>query len=56
MHFSDSTEKRASTVPEDQQATNTLLENIKLSIQHNNVEKPINLLLHKVKPDVKRQR
>uniref|UniRef100_A0A8C3Y7B0 DENN domain containing 4C n=1 Tax=Catharus ustulatus TaxID=91951 RepID=A0A8C3Y7B0_CATUS len=40
----------------DQQATNTLIENIKLSIQHNDVVKPINLLLQKVKPDVKRQR
>ncbi|XP_059690182.1 DENN domain-containing protein 4C isoform X6 [Gavia stellata] len=52
----NSSEKRPSTVAEDQQATNTLLENIKLSIQHNNVVKPINLLLQKVKPDVKRQR
>uniref|UniRef100_A0A8B9QDI6 DENN domain containing 4C n=1 Tax=Apteryx owenii TaxID=8824 RepID=A0A8B9QDI6_APTOW len=40
----------------NQQATNSLLENIRLSIQHNNVVKPINLLLQKVKPDVKRQR
>uniref|UniRef100_A0A8C6JTL0 Uncharacterized protein n=1 Tax=Melopsittacus undulatus TaxID=13146 RepID=A0A8C6JTL0_MELUD len=52
----NSSEKRPSTLAEDQQATNTLLENIKLSIQHNNVVKPINLLLQKVKPDVKRQR
>uniref|UniRef100_A0A8D0FF28 DENN domain containing 4C n=1 Tax=Strix occidentalis caurina TaxID=311401 RepID=A0A8D0FF28_STROC len=52
----NSSEKKPSTVTEDQQATNTLLENIKLSIQHNNVVKPINLLLQKVKPDVKRQR
>ncbi|XP_065517219.1 DENN domain-containing protein 4C isoform X4 [Lathamus discolor] len=52
----NSSEKRLSTLAEDQQATNTLLENIKLSIQHNNVVKPINLLLQKVKPDVKRQR
>uniref|UniRef100_A0A8C3NR58 DENN domain containing 4C n=1 Tax=Cyanoderma ruficeps TaxID=181631 RepID=A0A8C3NR58_9PASS len=49
-------EKKPSTLAEDQQATNTLLENIKLSIQHNDVIKPINLLLQKVKPDVKRQR
>ncbi|XP_010170915.1 DENN domain-containing protein 4C [Antrostomus carolinensis] len=52
----NSSEKRLSTVTEDQQATNALLENIKLSIQHNNVVKPIHLLLQKVKPDVKRQR
>ncbi|XP_061211262.1 DENN domain-containing protein 4C isoform X2 [Neopsephotus bourkii] len=52
----NSSEKTPSTLAEDQQATNTLLENIKLSIQHNNVVKPINLLLQKVKPDVKRQR
>ncbi|XP_009469284.1 PREDICTED: DENN domain-containing protein 4C-like, partial [Nipponia nippon] len=52
----NSSEKRPSTVAQDQQATNTLLENIKLSIQHNDVIKPINLLLQKVKPDVKRQR
>ncbi|KAM9214270.1 DENN domain-containing protein 4C isoform 1-T1 [Leptosomus discolor] len=51
----NSSEKRPSTVA-DQQATNTLLDNIKLSIQHNDVAKPINLLLQKVKPDVKRQR
>ncbi|XP_068944019.1 DENN domain-containing protein 4C isoform X2 [Petaurus breviceps papuanus] len=49
-------EKKASSVPEDQQATNTLAENIRQSIQHNDVLKPINLLLQKVKPDVKRQR
>ncbi|NWU86964.1 DEN4C protein, partial [Onychorhynchus coronatus] len=52
----NSSEKRPSTLAEDQQATETLLENIKLSIQHNDVVKPINLLLQKVKPDVKRQR
>ncbi|NXG18862.1 DEN4C protein, partial [Grallaria varia] len=52
----NSSEKRPSTLTEDQQATNTLLENIKLSIQHNDVVKPINLLLQKVKLDVKRQR
>ncbi|XP_027490253.1 DENN domain-containing protein 4C isoform X1 [Corapipo altera] len=52
----NSSEKRPSTLAEDQQATNTLLENIKLSIQHNDVVKPINLLLQKIKPDVKRQR
>ncbi|OXB63773.1 hypothetical protein ASZ78_013276 [Callipepla squamata] len=52
----NSSEKKLSAVAEDQQATNTLLENIKLSIQHNNVVKPIHLLVQKVKPDVKRQR
>lgn len=56
MHLPDASEKRPSTMTEDQQATNTLLEKIKLSIQHNDVVKPINLLLQKVKPDVKRQR
>ncbi|NXK90986.1 DEN4C protein, partial [Formicarius rufipectus] len=52
----NSSEKRPSKLTEDQQATNALLENIKLSIQHNDVVKPINLLLQKVKLDVKRQR
>ncbi|XP_074934780.1 DENN domain-containing protein 4C isoform X3 [Phalacrocorax aristotelis] len=52
----NSSEKRLSIVAEDQQATNTLLESIKLSIQENNVVKPINLLLQKIKPAVKRQR
>uniref|UniRef100_A0A8C3V1R3 DENN domain containing 4C n=1 Tax=Catharus ustulatus TaxID=91951 RepID=A0A8C3V1R3_CATUS len=52
----NSSEKKLSSLAEDQQATNTLIENIKLSIQHNDVVKPINLLLQKVKPDVKRQR
>ncbi|XP_020822957.1 DENN domain-containing protein 4C isoform X2 [Phascolarctos cinereus] len=49
-------EKKSSLVTEDQQATSTLVENIRQSIQHNDVLKPINLLLQKVKPDVKRQR
>ncbi|NXF10321.1 DEN4C protein, partial [Smithornis capensis] len=52
----NSSEKRPSILAEDQEATNALLENIKLSIQHNDVVKPINLLVEKVKPDVKRQR
>ncbi|NXD14418.1 DEN4C protein, partial [Nothocercus nigrocapillus] len=52
----NSAEKRSSIIAEDEQATNTLLENIKLSIQHNDVSKPINFLLQKVKPGVKRQR
>ncbi|XP_054253956.1 DENN domain-containing protein 4C isoform X6 [Indicator indicator] len=52
----NSSEKKPSTMTEDQEATNTLLEKIRLSIQHNDVVKPINLLLQKVKPDVKRQR
>ncbi|XP_053910491.1 DENN domain-containing protein 4C isoform X2 [Cuculus canorus] len=52
----NSSEKRPSTLTEDQQAIHALLENIKLSIQHNDVDKPISLLLQKVKPDVKRQR
>ncbi|XP_072453146.1 DENN domain-containing protein 4C isoform X2 [Notamacropus eugenii] len=49
-------EKKSSLVAEEQQATSTLVENIRQSIQHNDVLKPINLLLQKVKPDVKRQR
>ncbi|NWU95458.1 DEN4C protein, partial [Upupa epops] len=52
----NTSEKKPSIVSEDQEAINTLLENIKLSIQHNDVVKPINLLLQKVKPGVKRQR
>ncbi|XP_067409239.1 DENN domain-containing protein 4C isoform X3 [Emydura macquarii macquarii] len=52
----NSAEKKPSVASEDQQATSTLVENIKLSIQNNNVVKPINLLLQKVKPDIKRQR
>ncbi|XP_056660441.1 DENN domain-containing protein 4C isoform X2 [Monodelphis domestica] len=49
-------EKKSSSVSEDQQTTSTLVENIRQSIQHNDVLKPINLLLQKVKPNVKRQR
>ncbi|XP_074055992.1 DENN domain-containing protein 4C isoform X4 [Macrotis lagotis] len=49
-------EKKSTFESEDQQATSTLVENIRQSIQHNDVLKPINLLLQKVKPDVKRQR
>uniref|UniRef100_A0A8D0HL03 DENN domain containing 4C n=1 Tax=Sphenodon punctatus TaxID=8508 RepID=A0A8D0HL03_SPHPU len=52
----NSTEKKPSIASNDQQATDTLVENIKLSIQHNDVVKPINLLLQKIKPDAKRQR
>ncbi|XP_025047546.1 DENN domain-containing protein 4C isoform X5 [Alligator sinensis] len=52
----NSVEKKPSTTSEDQQAISTLLENVKLSIQHNNVLKPINFLLQKVQPGVKRQR
>ncbi|NWX92936.1 DEN4C protein, partial [Nothoprocta pentlandii] len=52
----NSAEKRSSIIAEDEQATNTLLESIKQSIQNNDVSKPINLLVQKVKPDVKRQR
>ncbi|XP_075787613.1 DENN domain-containing protein 4C isoform X3 [Pelodiscus sinensis] len=52
----NSAEKKSSIASEDQQATSTLVENIKLSIQHNNVVKPINLLVQKIKPDIKRQR
>ncbi|XP_053227777.1 DENN domain-containing protein 4C isoform X1 [Podarcis raffonei] len=52
----NSTEKKASAVSEEQQATIALAENIKLSIQHNDVVKPINLLVQKTKQDRKRQR
>ncbi|KAJ6669518.1 hypothetical protein lerEdw1_000066 [Lerista edwardsae] len=52
----NSTEKKAPIASEDQQATSTLVDNIKLSIQHNNVVKPITLLVQKTKGDEKRQR
>ncbi|XP_074851074.1 DENN domain-containing protein 4C [Carettochelys insculpta] len=52
----NSAEKKSSVVSEDQQAISTLVESIKLSIQYNDVVKPINLLLQKIKPDIKRQR
>ncbi|XP_069482063.1 DENN domain-containing protein 4C isoform X2 [Ambystoma mexicanum] len=40
---------------DDQHESRSLLENITLSIQHNDVIKPISLLVHKCKPDEKRQ-
>ncbi|XP_023389485.1 DENN domain-containing protein 4C isoform X2 [Pteropus vampyrus] len=49
-------EKKLSPLSEEQQATSTLVETIRQSIQHNNVLKPINLLLQQMKPDKKRQR
>ncbi|XP_039175349.1 DENN domain-containing protein 4C isoform X1 [Crotalus tigris] len=52
----NSAEKKPSVNSEEQQATSTLVENIKLSIQHNDVVKPINLLVQRVKRDEKRQR
>ncbi|XP_060093217.1 DENN domain-containing protein 4C isoform X5 [Heteronotia binoei] len=51
----NSTEKKSSIASEEQQAISTLVENIKLSIQHNDVVKPINLL-EQQKRDGKRQR
>ncbi|XP_042309332.1 DENN domain-containing protein 4C isoform X2 [Sceloporus undulatus] len=52
----NSSEKKPPVNSEEQQAISTLVDNIKLSIQHNDVIKPINLLVEKVKQDGKRQR
>ncbi|XP_055973073.1 DENN domain-containing protein 4C [Sorex fumeus] len=49
-------EKKLTLLSEEQQATSTLVESIRQSIQHNDVLKPINLLSQKMKPDMKRQR
>ncbi|XP_006140382.1 DENN domain-containing protein 4C isoform X2 [Tupaia chinensis] len=49
-------EKKPSLLSEGQQATNTLVETIRQSIQHNDVLKPIHLLSQQMKPDMKRQR
>ncbi|XP_019514611.1 PREDICTED: DENN domain-containing protein 4C isoform X1 [Hipposideros armiger] len=49
-------EKKLSLLSEEQQETSTLVETIRQSIQHNDVLKPINLLLQQMKPDKKRQR
>ncbi|KAM9206937.1 DENN domain-containing protein 4C isoform 1-T1 [Dugong dugon] len=49
-------EKKLPLLSEEQQATNTLVESIRQSIQHNDVLKPINLLSQQMKPDIKRQR
>ncbi|KAL2781537.1 DENN domain-containing protein 4C [Daubentonia madagascariensis] len=49
-------EKKLSLLSEEQQATSTLVETIRQSIQHNDVLKPINLLSQQMKPDMKRQR
>lgn len=49
-------EKKLSLLSEEQEATSTLVETIRQSIQHNDVLKPINLLLQQMKPDKKRQR
>uniref|UniRef100_A0A6I8NT92 DENN domain containing 4C n=1 Tax=Ornithorhynchus anatinus TaxID=9258 RepID=A0A6I8NT92_ORNAN len=51
-----SVEKKRALASEDQRATSALVENIRQSIQDNNVLRPINLLLQKVKPGAKRQR
>ncbi|XP_021574539.1 DENN domain-containing protein 4C isoform X2 [Carlito syrichta] len=49
-------EKKSSLLSEEQQATSTLVETIRQSIQNNDVLKPINLLSQQMKPDLKRQR
>uniref|UniRef100_A0A667I4K3 DENN domain containing 4C n=1 Tax=Lynx canadensis TaxID=61383 RepID=A0A667I4K3_LYNCA len=49
-------EKKLSLLSEEQEATSTLVETIRQSIQHNDVLKPINLLSALIKPDMKRQR
>nr|XP_025857241.1 DENN domain-containing protein 4C isoform X3 [Vulpes vulpes] len=49
-------EKKLSLLSEEQEATSTLVETIRQSIQHNDVLKPINLLSQLIKPDMKRQR
>ncbi|XP_012383334.2 DENN domain-containing protein 4C isoform X5 [Dasypus novemcinctus] len=49
-------EKKVSLQSEDKQATSTLVETIRQSIQHNDVVKPIHLLSQQMKPGVKRQR
>nr|XP_033775547.1 DENN domain-containing protein 4C isoform X2 [Geotrypetes seraphini] len=52
----NSKEKKSSLTVADQQKMSTLLESITVSIQHNDVVKPINLLLQKVHMHRKRQR
>ncbi|XP_030050069.1 DENN domain-containing protein 4C isoform X3 [Microcaecilia unicolor] len=52
----NSREKKSSQIVADQQKLSTLLESITVSIQHNDVAKPINLLLQKVHMHKKRQR
>ncbi|XP_045418514.1 DENN domain-containing protein 4C isoform X2 [Lemur catta] len=49
-------EKKLSLLSEEQEATSTLVETIRQSIQRNDVLKPINLLSQLMKPDMKRQR
>lgn len=55
IFFLDS-EKKSTLLSEEQQATSTLVETIRQSIQHNDVLKPINLLSQQMKSDMKRQR
>ncbi|XP_070598612.1 DENN domain-containing protein 4C isoform X2 [Erythrolamprus reginae] len=52
----NSAETKPSVNSEEQQKINTLVENIKLKIQHNDVATPINLLVQSVKRNEKRQR
>ncbi|XP_063107797.1 DENN domain-containing protein 4C isoform X2 [Cavia porcellus] len=49
-------EKKLCLLSEEQQATSTLIETIRQSIQHNDVLKPITLLSQQMKSGVKRQR
>ncbi|OCU00943.1 DENN domain-containing protein 4C isoform X1 [Xenopus laevis] len=52
----DNIKKKGSPIPQDQQSINNLLESITLSIQHNDVLRPISLLLQKSNLTGKRQR
>lgn len=49
-------EKKSPLLSEEQQATSTLVETIRQSIQRNDVLKPISLLSQQIKPDKTRQR
>ncbi|XP_045145042.1 DENN domain-containing protein 4C isoform X2 [Echinops telfairi] len=49
-------ERKLSLLSEEHQATSTLVDRIRQSIQHNDVLKPISLLSQHLKPDTKRQR
>ncbi|KAM5298832.1 DENN domain-containing protein 4C isoform 2-T2 [Ctenodactylus gundi] len=49
-------EKKLSLLSEEQQATSSIVETIKQSIQHNDVLKPITLLSQQMKPNMRRQR
>ncbi|XP_075416095.1 DENN domain-containing protein 4C isoform X2 [Tenrec ecaudatus] len=49
-------ERKLPLLSEEHQATSTLVDRIRQSIQHNDVLKPISLLSQHLKPDTKRQR